>query len=371
MHITSMLLAAASVLGLSTAASAQTIPWSVIDTAGNVVCNEAGSFEQVPGLPDYFIGRVLATGTQSFCNIGKFTTRPTLGIFQMQWAQSTLVLQYTLVTLPKVINGQSILSLYDPSVMTYNGTTWVAAECVANTAGGIQHVSSCVVPLVNMQGGPQLDLTRFSVPILGNTVNGVAIDSASVPRLVNWFGTPYIYWTDDSSDTTKPHISRGAQLVLDSNGRLYATGSGGAPISTTDPNLTTIVRDVNLNDPTRNFQAAVRFHYPDPSGNGFYVFSSIGGTGCTAPNQPSPGCGRLEVTYSTNPLGYDVFASNVFPTNEIPVNPMDYPKPLTDDLGQRWLSANFFRLSTTWNVGYAPATGAVNTGLIPFPNNLP
>ena len=371
MHIISMLFAGASVLGLSTTASAQTISWSVVDTAGNVVCNEAGSFEQVPGLPNYFIGRVLATGTQYFCDVGKFTTRPTLGIFQMVWAQKSLVLQYTLGTFPQVINGQSILSLYDPSVMTYSETTWVAAECVANTAGGIQHVSSCVVPLVMQGGSPQLDLTRFSVPILGNTANGVAIDSASVPRLVNWFGTPYIYWTDDSSDTTKPHITRGAQLVLDDRGRLYAAGSGGAPISTTDPNLATIVRDVDQTDPTRNFQAAVRFHYPAASGNGFYVFSSIGGTGCTAPNQPSPGCGRLEVTFATDPLSYNSFAGNVFPTNEIPVNAMDYPKPLTDNLGQRWLSANFFRLKTTWNVGYAPATGPANTGIIPFPDNLP
>jgi hypothetical protein len=187
-------------MGAAQATVAET-PISVVTTSGQIVCNASASFAAIPGQPNMFVGRVLAIGSQSFCGAGNFTTQPTLGIFQMNWATNQMVFQNYLFVTPITINGTYVRSSYDPSIMTYNGENWIAWECTPHYSG-LEYVSSCVAPLLPDLSG--IDQTRFSVPVRGNTGPNpynpsqmIVLASASIPQLLDFAGAPYIYWAID------------------------------------------------------------------------------------------------------------------------------------------------------------------------------
>ena len=110
-------------MALAASAEAQETPIPTFDQSGNYVCNEAGSFVQVPGQPDMFVGRVMAVGTQAYCNKGVFTTSPTVGLFQLFWygGKASLVLQRLILAMPQTINSTYVRSIYDPTLMSFGG----------------------------------------------------------------------------------------------------------------------------------------------------------------------------------------------------------------------------------------------------------
>ena len=377
-------LAAAASLALAASAAAQETPIPTLDQSGNYVCNEAGSFVQVPGQPDMFVGRVMAIGTQAYCNAGNFTTSPTVGLFQLFWygGNASLVLKRFILTMPTTINSTYVRSIYDPTLMSFGGDIWMAAECTPHTPDGVEHVSACVAPLLPDLSG--IDTSRFSVPVLGDTWpdpyagnKNQSINSASIPQIINWGGSTFLYWTNDHHDkmASQPIITRGAELYQDTAGRFWVLESSGTPISATDSNLSTVVYDVAFDDSLYDHVASVRTLYPSASGNGFYAISTLGGSSfgalCSNAAQPVPGCWRAGVTFSTAPLGYNVFAANPLPTDQIPVNPQTYPKPIINSAGQKYWLAGFLKPMTSWNGGYAPAIPVKNQAIIPWPSDIP
>lgn len=355
--------------------ASQEIPLSVVDTAGNMVCNEAGAYVPVPGYPGVFIGRVLGTPTATWC-AGLNTpvaNYATLGVFQFSLAKRQMVLQYSLATPPVTWRGTYVRTLYDPSVMSYHGQLWLAAECTPHDKAGIEHVSTCVMPLL-VDGTVSLDTAHFTVPVQGKTLNGTAVSSASTPHLINWNGTPYLYWVSDGSGAY-PIVTYGAELALNTAGEMWVVGSPGIAI---DAQSAEVVRDIVAGDPLSNFQASVDYLYPAADGSGFYILSTLGGIAhgvpCEVPTAVVPGCWRMQVTFATSPLGYNVFAGTPLPVDQIPASPIGYPRPLIDPAtGMRYLSASTAGPHSQLNVpaGYAPAVTPVNTALLPWPSDIP
>jgi hypothetical protein len=375
-----LLVATTSVLALGIGAGQAQVtetPVSVLTGSGQIVCNASASFAAIPGQPNMFVGRVLAIRSQSFCGAGNFTTQPTLGIFQMNWAANQMVFQNYLFVTPTTINGIYVRSSYDPSIMTYNGENWIAWECTPHY-NGVEYVSSCMAPLLPDLSG--VDETRFSVPVRGNTgpnpnlpTQFVSLSSASIPQLLNFGGTPYIYWAIDhyitANTASNPMVSRGAMLQQDLSGKFWVFGAGSNPVQT-DASLTTVVRDVDFGDTTADHVSQVRIVYADQTGQGLYTLSNVGGTNgsiCISPTSVSQGCWRTEVNYTTEPLDYNTFSQNPVPTTNFPINPAGYPRPLTLPTGQVALFTQFSPPQTSWNLGWAPAEPSCNPCLIPFP----
>lgn len=359
-----LLLSAALALPLPTLA--QEIPLAVVDASGNLVCNEAGAYSALPGYPGYFIGRVQGTPTKTWC--GGVNTPPdfgTLAIFQISVAKKQMVMQYELLPSPATLNGVYVQTFYDPTVMVYNGEIWVATECTPHTPG--ENVSACVMPLLYSGGKFAVDASRFSVPVQGDPITGT---STSVPQLVNWGGMPLLYWTagyQGAKAQTFAKVTRGTFLMLGTDGALWTPGSDGVSALASKGE---IVADVQPGNPLSSYVHSVRSLYPAPNGEGYYIMSTRGGPGCTGPSSTGSGCWRTEVTFSPCPLGYDVFSSAPQPTDQIPVNSLDYPKTLTDPAtGTRYLSASVYQSSGA--AGYAPAVLQANTALLPWPADLP
>jgi hypothetical protein len=379
--IKNLLVATAWVLALGLGAGQAQVtetPVSVVTTSGQIVCNASASFAAIPGQPDMFVGRVIAIGSQAFCNAGNFTTQPALGIFQMNWAANQMVFRNYLFGTPITINGTYVRSSYDPSIMTYGGENWLAWECTPHY-GGLEYVSSCMAPLLPDLSG--IDQTRFSIPVCGNTgpnpnnpTQMISLTSASIPQLLNFGGTPYIYWAIDHNiavnTASNPMVSRGAMLQKDLNGNFWVFGAGSNPVQTDDPNLTTVVRDVVPGDTTADHLSQVRIVYADQTGQGLYTMSNVGGTNgsiCINPASVSQGCWRTEVNYTTEPLAYNTFSQDPLPTTNFPINPTAYPRPFTLPTGQVRLFTKFFPPTTSWNVGWAPAEPPCNPCFITFP----
>ena len=379
--IRNLLFAVASALTLGMGAAQATgteTPVSVVTTSGQIVCNASASFAAIPGQPNMFVGRVLAIGSQTFCGAGNFTTQSTLGVFQMNWATNQMVFQNYLFVTPITIGGTYVRSSYDPSIMTYDGENWIAWECTPHYSG-LEYVSSCMAPLLPDLSG--IDQTRFSAPIRGNTGPNpnnpsrmISQSSASIPQLLNFGGTPYIYWAIDHNiavnTASNPMVSRGAMLQQDQSRKFWVVGAGSNPVQTDNPSLTTVVRDVVYGDTTADHVSQVRIVYADQTGQGLYTISNVGGTNgsiCLSPGSVSQGCWRTEVNYTTDPLAYNTFSQNPLPTVNFPINPTGYPRPLTLPTGQVELFTQFSPPKTGWNIGWAPAEPSCNPCFSPFP----
>ena len=216
-------------------APAQEILLRVQDTHGNVVCNNGGSWRPIPNFPGLYIGRVIGTPAPTWCAgvnqpVLHYTT---LGIYTLDIPHKTLTLQYELTAPPTTFNGWYIRTIYDAQTMVLGGQVWATAECTAHTADGVEHVSACTFPLIADQyGNPQIDAAHFSVPVLGDTYNGKLASSASTPAIVNWNGTPYLYWTIDNQGVT-PAITRGENWCYHGYCRLLDRAVRRSPRSTT------------------------------------------------------------------------------------------------------------------------------------------
>jgi hypothetical protein len=61
-------------------------------------------------------------------------------------------------------------------------------------------------------------------------------------------------------------------------------------------------------------------------GNVIYATGVLGGTGCLAMADKVPGCSRLAVAVSQQPLGKDVFNQHLLPETELPTNAVAYTR---------------------------------------------
>ncbi len=107
------------------------------------------AFSQIPGYPEYFIGKWVLKGSSGGCDISNGGTA-TLALFIFDWSTHTmLMIRYLPMPIPYVrSDGKTvyITQAYDPyTVRLDDGELWVSFEC---GGVGIAGTSACVAPLL-------------------------------------------------------------------------------------------------------------------------------------------------------------------------------------------------------------------------------
>jgi hypothetical protein len=327
--------------------TAKVQPVTVSTADGQTVCNVSGAFSQIPGHPNAFVGRGLGIGSLDYCH-SLHNPPAFLALFHMDWQQHTMTLQEILLKPPvKTGSGVDLHNGYDPYVAQFDGTYWVAFECTAPAA-----VSTCVVPLdLNKKS---LDLTRLTVPVegtlgpRGNHKQVVGLLSASAPTLLTHAGKLFLYWQIDAFDNQllqNPLVTRGAELKVDSNGMAWVVGSGGHPIKTDDSGHTSLVHDVKHGDERSDHVAVLSDAVS--VGDKIVEIASVGGSGgqqiCRSTHDASPGCWRMALAVSDQPLQHDTFGTHRIEVSGLPANVIEYPRIITDPSGHHYLMGNFER----------------------------
>ncbi|MFV0677884.1 hypothetical protein [Variovorax sp. tm] len=345
-------------------AFSQTINTTPVNVPG--LCNSV-SFHQIPGNGNYFVGRRLLTTTDG-CSGSNWT----LSLFQMDWSSHTLNRIRDVISLPVALTDQNatITSAYDPTVMSFNGELWMSFECV-DTGASSGGVSACLAPISSTTF--DVDTSRMTVAV--SAIQQTAFNdgySASVPKLFQFGGTPYMYWSVSHfvqsadgpllSDTT----TRGAMLAQESSGlrRLWVNGSLGARISTLNSQFTTEVFGLtsgqNLLDGT-----ADSFDIKVVNGK-VLLTTAVGGKGCGTPTSPAYGCYRLQIRSSTTPLGNGIFNGSIA-TTALPFNPHEYSKFITDPNGSSFVIGQYLQVQG----GGTPApANTIPNGMSMFPIDL-
>lgn len=346
------------------------IPITVTASSGSPIC-PSFSFSQIPRSPNLFVGKLKTSTDQGVC-----AGHVTLALFSIDWDTHVMTLLHPLMEVP-VSSGPSIIAdAYDPYVAEFGNEDWVAFEC-----GGphIPGTSSCVAPLVGK--ADHIDTSRLSIPIVGldNDPKSPWIYSASTPKLLAFKGRLYLYWSAIQVDKAPPHRwnsveTRSAEMEIEkgSNGarQVWAKGRPGRPMPSHAPGYNVTVMSPSKDDPYRNTSVDTEGLYV--LGNHIIVLSSVGGTGpdgnasCTKPLDKSPGCFRLEITRTSNPLADDSFNEQVLVSPTLPANAVEYPRIVKSPDGQTYLMVNTHPVQ----VAAAPASGkTLATGylLIPFP----
>jgi hypothetical protein len=325
------------------------------------LCNSA-AFSQVPTNHNLFIGRVLQNTTTTPCNGSKWG----LGLFQMNWATHTLTFLRYVLQPPVSLSTKTLTSVYDPSVVSYNGELWVSFEC---GGFGIIGASSCVGPL-NLTNG--IDLSRTTI-----LANGTASDptslyyySASVPNLFVFNGNLYVYWSAirsvKATGKWESVSIRGMQLTKNSEGKLWGVNSGGKTVSSYDPAHNVEIAAPDPSDPLSNTSVDLKGLYANA--NGIYLVTSLGGYAggtepCVKPNASIPGCWRMQIFHASAPLAHINLAQHLI-APALPSNPTAYQRFLIDPSGAQEIIGAFAPAS-------ASASNVMGQGLSLYPISLP
>lgn len=298
-------------------------------------CNSV-AWDQVPGNPDLFVGRLTVAGPGA-CDESQGYK---LIVAAMNWSTHNLtVVNQNLFVGPQWVNGgYQITSAYDPTLMLAHNELWAAFECAGP---GMVAASSCMGPVVT-NGDPsgaswRVDPARTTVVVAANQIGSDAY-SASVPKIFFWHGQPYMYysvvqltplWQQKNVET------RGIQLRWDIDSHLFWEHQSAWPIGANDWHSIAVMKtdQVPSGDPLSNQVADGFGVYTDgPAGNEWNIYMTGGIGGNT--NQPclattgglntatSLGCYRPFIARSSTPLGDGVFndyrvADRVLPQNGV------------------------------------------------------
>lgn len=329
---------------------------------GMGLCN-SGAFSQLPDNKDYFVGRMLITSGSNLCD----GTSWQLALFKMDWTNNILNFQKTIISPPAKVDALSmtITTAYDPYVIKYNNEYWVAFECHGAGSVFAATVSACLAPFTIASG---IDLTRLSVPVKGVKLSSDTY-SASVPKLLEFNGSLYMYWTAvhfktfNGVDKFFDLATRGMQLVqeLTTQRKIWGVRSGNIPVAAYD-SLNTEVLGPNTTDPMSNnvadgFQVMV-------VDNKIIMPAAVGGTGCITPVSPVFGCYRLQIYRSSSPLGEHVFNSEVLNSPQLAFNPEEYSRIFYDPSGESFMMG---MMIPPFLVGSPAPTNTVGTGYRRYP----
>lgn len=324
------------------------------------------SFSQITDKSDIFIGkykfRASAGGCQGAANLALFT---------FNWNTRVMTFLHPLMNLPAKIGSRVIENAYDPYAIKYKHEIWVAFECVGPHIPG---TAACVAPLA---GTDRIDLSRLTIPIAGldSDPNSPYYYSASTPKLLEFKGRLYLYWTAIKIEKALPHRwdsieTRGVEMEVTSNREMWPKGLPGRQIASHSPGVSVRVMAPESSDPYRNISVDTEGLYV--ANNRIFVLSSVGGTGpdgassCTKPLDKSPGCFHLEITRTATPLQEGSFKTETLVSPLLPANPVEYPRIVTSPAGETHLMVNTHPVQSA----PAPSSGEeLATGylLIPFP----
>ena len=323
-------------------------------------CN-ATSPVQVPGSADLFINRQPLTAQDQIAGIsgpndcsGSWSS---LVLDRLDWtAHSFSIVKPLLDTSidprthrPRAIitgglmRGAIIRSAYDADIVVYRGQYLVSYECTLEDGRhfGVDGTSSCIS--IYDPSKQTFDLAHTQVIISGIHVHKGLFYAAAVPALLVSLDRLYIYWSALRIESGKfvGVAVRGAELVPTPNG-ISVKGSLGRVVHAIDTPSTTQVWRPDPNESMSNTTIDIRALWV--SGKSIIAMGSMGGAGCTAPSNTTPGCFRLVIVKSNGPLGEDIFnqAQRVNEA-ELPTNPQEYTRPARDRSGNYWLCGHFIK----------------------------
>lgn len=293
---------------------------------GDDLC-KSFAFSQIPGNSELFIGKVRLSANGKVCGGSQ-----TLGLFRLTWSTLTMTYLHSILDIPTLVGAATIASAYDPYVERIGDETWVAFEC---TGLGIPGTTACVAPLL---GNGHLDTSRLSMPVVGLDSNSRSLFnySASTPKLLSFKQKLYLYWTAIQSDKLfskqwRNIETRGIELEFEgSRKRLWGIARGEKNEPSYAPGLNIAVMEPEKGNPTSNTTVDTEGLFV--SGDQIIVLSSLGGSGpdskskCVNPRDKSPGCFRLVISMTTNPLGENAFWDNVLDHPKLPNVATEYPR---------------------------------------------
>lgn len=338
-------------------------------------CN-ASAFAQLPDDPSLFVGRQLLTadgelappaqandcsgGNPENSKIGKSYNRWSLMLDRFDWKSGRFTVVKPLLDTsidPKTgvsralvtggpFRGAIIRSAYDPSIAVHNGTYYVAFECTLQNgaAYGVQGTSSCIS--VYDPRSQTIDMARTGVIVSGVVRPGLTW-AAAIPRLLDWSGRLYAYWSAGSREHGQlaDWRVRGAELVP--SGAVMRVKGGSGPVPSNTP-LATDVWQRQPGDPLGGSIFDIFAIYE--SDGDHYAFHASGGPGCSSPAGSTPGCYHLSVSKMAQPLLKNGLNAAKPMNLNLPTNPVEYAIPVRDPSGRMVLMGHFIRPS---NNGYS------------------
>jgi hypothetical protein len=283
-----------------------------------------------------------------------------------------MTLLHTIMPVPQNSGNAIITAAYDPYLEFYNNEVWVSFECTGLHIAG---ASACIAPL-------SADLSKVDTSRLSIAVSGEDSDpkspfeySASTPKLLNYSGQMYLFWSAIKvAKATHAWVSqeeRGVALDKQANGKFMPKGhtTNWLPSHTPGQNMTVLAPTAN--DPLRNASMDVEGFFT--TSQGVLALTSIGGSGpngsCLKPHDKIPGCYMLEIERASgNPLREHAFNTQRAIDDDLPANPMEYPRIITGHNNQTYLMANIHPLYS----GVAPKGKKVltQTGYVVIPISL-
>jgi hypothetical protein len=341
-----------------------------VDWAGEIVR------AQVPGHPDYFLGREVYAEHASPPACGHYR----LVLKRMNWATRTMTRVGTVfqanpqcsATACESCVGHALgdgnliggmLGAYDPTIVEADGELWVAFECVHQGLmwqGAPQYYaaplySSCMGRLDVSAGIENAQLapssTFVAVVGLSNLAGESNFYSGSVPKLLAFGGAHYLYWTavqyrfGGSGAEWIDLTVRGVELQRElTYGLLSPVHVGGGTGSVYSRSLDTYeVLGLVSADSTAN--AAADVFQVTTDGTSVFVTAALGGGDCRNPYAAtsSTGCYRAAIIRSAQALGEHVFnapplgAAEHLPVAGLPANPWDYGYFVRDAAGSWFL----------------------------------
>jgi hypothetical protein len=338
----------------------------VLNTVG---CN-ATALAQVPGTTDLFLGRQLLTaegqiagatdcsgGTQKAKAPGKTYNHWALTLVSFNWTTHTFTLLKPLLdTSIDAASGKSraqitggpmkgalIRSAYDPAIVRFDGTYFVVFECTLESGSPypVSGTSSCVSVYDPVRKA--LDLNRTQVLISGDQGSSSRFTAAAVPALLSYQHRLFLYWSALRIDNDRfSGISiRGAELQVTGD-KIGVKGATTRVVHAVDASATAEVWAANPKDPMSSTTADLRDVWA--TSKSLVAAASVGGAGCTAPSDHTPGCFRLKLVRFADPLPHAAIL-NELPLNAdtLPSNAQEYSRPIQDPSGAYWLIGHYIR----------------------------
>jgi hypothetical protein len=337
-----------------------------------VGCN-ATSLAQMPGSAELFVGRQLLTADGQIAGItgpndcsggnpdnqrtGKIFNRWALTLSKLDWSTHQLTLVKVLLDtsidpvtkrsraiLPAgPMRGAVIRSAYDPDVVHFRDQYLIVYECTLENGEsfGVQGTSSCISAYdPRFQ---RIDLARTQVIVSGAQISASNFNAAAVPELLVYRSRLFLYWSALSIDNGRfAEVNiRGAELLVDQE-KVSVKGASGSVVHSLDEPATTRVWAVDPADPISGTTADLRALWV--AKDSIVVAAGLGGSGCTAPAGAVPGCFRLALAKTDDPLGNNGFGRGKrVGATLLPSNAQEYTRPIRDPAGAYWFIGHYLR----------------------------
>jgi hypothetical protein len=249
------------------------------------------------------------------------------------------------------MQGLIIRSAYDPSLTKFGKNEFVAFECTFENGEryGVDQTSSCLAVFDPVNRS--IDMSRVTVVVSGDR-DGDTFHAASLPRLLSFHGKLYLYWaaTTVRQGRILRSAERGAELTV-GTGLPAIRGTENRIPRSLDPASTEVWAPED--SPSSNLIANITSFTPQD--DSFLVLGVLGGSGCETPGGSSPGCFRLTMKSSSDPLAPLTFNRAQSVGTALPTNPEEYAIPTIDSQGRWWILAHFIRPQSNGFAGRAPA----------------